>query len=382
VNDRADLPLDNTKLRNRLAELGLKQWWLAEQIGVDRRTVMRWVNGQVQQLHAGNAARLAAVLDCRVEDLLRDGARAEAHLASIDDQRAAGAAIAGARLLDRLGPVHEWDVAEQLIKAVVVPGLPRAVLGRLYHQLAVACWRQDKLDEAARHTTSALAIAQAENDHELHALALGSRANLHFWAGRVAEALADWRSALALARWLEPPERGKLHCNLGASLAETGEPAAGRAELHTALRCFDDGGTPMQRAIAHQHLAQIALDEGDHEAAERELRHGEALARQGAYRRGLAFGARQRALLHAARGERAAAIAALEESDAAFAALGIREALNARVAAAVWRQLGEHERARAAIAEGRTWAAGFPLEAAALSAEAARIEEAKATDSA
>lgn len=40
------LTLNPTWLRNRLAQQGLRQWWLAEQLGADRKTVLRWVNGR------------------------------------------------------------------------------------------------------------------------------------------------------------------------------------------------------------------------------------------------------------------------------------------------------------------------------------------------
>ena len=56
------LHLNATWLRNRVAELGLRQWWLAEQLGLDRRTVLRWINGQVRSIAAARAHALAQVL--------------------------------------------------------------------------------------------------------------------------------------------------------------------------------------------------------------------------------------------------------------------------------------------------------------------------------
>ena len=137
------LTLNTSWLRNRLAQLGLRQWWLAEQLGVDRKTVLRWVNGQVRSIQPAKAQALASVLNCSVDELLLHDAAAQ--LATAEDQRAAGLALAGSTLIDRLGPVGEWDVIEQLVKAAAVPDLPLHVLGRLYHQLCVACWRRLEL---------------------------------------------------------------------------------------------------------------------------------------------------------------------------------------------------------------------------------------------
>ena len=54
------ITLNSAWLRNRVAELGLKQWWLAEQVGVDKKTVIRWLHGHVRSIQSTNAAALAA----------------------------------------------------------------------------------------------------------------------------------------------------------------------------------------------------------------------------------------------------------------------------------------------------------------------------------
>lgn len=373
------LQLNASWLRNRVAELGLRQWWLAEQLGVDRRSVLRWINGQVRSIAPERARNLAEVLGCRVADLLlHDPGR---QLASPDDQRSAGLALATSRLLDRLGPVGEWDVVEQLVRASAVPDLPLHVLGRLYHQLCVACWRQDKLAEAAQHNRAALDLAERCDDRALRADALGSRANLEYWRGEVDTALGTWRKALALAPWLTPRQRGALHSNVGAALYETGALDAGQAQLQQALECFEIDGTPMNRSIARGHLARLALERGDLDEAARQSARARSLARQGDYRRGQALALLTDALIAAHRGQRETACESLHQGLQAFEAQGIRESLNARLAALVWRQLGEWEAARAAIAEALELSAGFPLEReAALREQVALAAAAAAVD--
>ncbi|WP_035518788.1 helix-turn-helix transcriptional regulator [Halobacillus karajensis] len=47
---------------------GYKKKWLADQLGVSDNVFSRWVNGRsIPSLE--NALRLAAILECRVEDL-------------------------------------------------------------------------------------------------------------------------------------------------------------------------------------------------------------------------------------------------------------------------------------------------------------------------
>jgi DNA-binding XRE family transcriptional regulator len=197
------LTLNSAWLRNRVAELGLKQWWLAEQVGVDKKTVIRWMHGHVRKVQPSNAAALASVLGCRVQDL--ELPRDAVDLATADDQRAAAALLATSTLLDKLGPVGEWDVIESLLKAVAVPDLPLNVLGTIYNRLSVACWRQDKLAEAEVYNRAAFDAAERCGDNALLAGAHATRANLLHWRGECALAKRHCRDGLALRRFVEAP---------------------------------------------------------------------------------------------------------------------------------------------------------------------------------
>lgn len=365
------LQLNATALRNRIAELGLRQWWLAEQLGVDRRTVLRWVNGQVRTIGPERAEALAQVLGRPVAELLLHEPAAQ--LASADDQRRAGQALAASPLLDRLGPVGEWDVAEQLFRAAAVPDLPVHVLGRLYHQLSVTCWRQGKLAEAEAHNAAALALARRCGDQALLAEALGTHANLAFWRGDLTAALAIWHEALALAPWLGPRELGALHSNLGASLAETGQPEAGRQHLLQALVCFEAEGTPMNHAITHGQLALLAWQEQDAAALVRHSAQARGHAQRGDYRRGLALADLLDAVAAAWSGQPDQARSLLQRGQAAFAQQGIAESLNARLAAEVGLALGDATAARAAANEALRLSAGFPVERLAAEALSRRV---------
>ena len=365
------LTINSAWLRDRLAALGLTQWWVAEQIGVDRRTVMRWTNGQVRSIRKANAVALADVLDCQVHHLLE--VRGAASLGSPDNQRAAARALAAANVLDKLGPAHQWGVAESVLKATAVSDLPPPVLGRLYYQLGVACWRQDKLAEAQLHNDAALAIALDTQDRDLEVRALGSRANLRWWRGEVAAALADWRYALANAGAMKDRDRASLHSNLGAALYESGHTEEGRVEIETALDLLQRDGTPMQKSIAHAHLALLALDCDDLRDVERNVRRSDALARRADYRRGLALAYMLTAEIRAAANDEAGTSQAIERGLGAFEALGIAEAMTHRLAGRAWRRLGRLETAASALRAGLPLATEFPLERADLHAELARV---------
>lgn len=365
------MTLNATALRNRLAERGLRQWWLAEQLGVDRRTVLRWVNGQVRSIAPDRAAQLAAVLGCPVSELLVHDESSQ--LASPEDQHAAGLALANSQLMDRLGPVGEWNVIEQLVRASAVPDLPVHVLGRLYHQLCVACWRQSKLAEAAAHNALALRLATRCDDRNLLADALGSRANLQFWRGEVDAALATWHEALALSPWLGSQQLGALHNNLGASLAETGQAEAGRQHLLQALACFDIDGTPMNHSITHGLLALLAWRLRDALAMSRHNALARLHAQRGDYRRGLVLADLMDGVVAAWAGDEAQARAQVSGALAAFAEQGIAESLNQRLAADTWLALGDVASARRAAEEALRLSASFPVERQAAEALSRRV---------
>jgi tetratricopeptide (TPR) repeat protein len=363
------ITLNSAWLRNRIAELGLKQWWLAEQIGVDKKTVIRWMHGHVRSIQVSNAQALASVLGCRRVDL--ELPRGAIDLATADDQRAAAALLATSALLDRLGPVGEWDVIESLLKAVAVPDLPLHVLGTLYNRLCIACWRQIKMEQAEAYNRAAFDAARRCGDQAMLAGAHASHANLLHWRGDCAQAIEAYRAGLALRRFIEPAAVGGLYSNLGASLYETGELDAGGQALHEALAQFRLEGTSMQLSIVHGHLAILALQRGDVPAARARTEASEAFARHGDYRRGVAMSGLLRAELAARCGAAAAALAALAGALDAFAALGIEEGLNHEFEGRVLRLLQRHGESLRVLQNGIRISAAFPLQRGRLHAELA-----------
>jgi hypothetical protein len=76
-------------------------------------------------------------------------------------------------------------------------------------------------------------------------------------------------------------DRASLHSNLGAALYEN-RPCGRRTgrDRKGARSLLQGDGTPMQKSIAHAHLALLALDCDDMQRAERHARRSDALARR------------------------------------------------------------------------------------------------------
>ena len=63
------IALNSSYVRDQLRIQGIRQWWLAERLGVTPRTVCRWVNGVKIFIPAQTFYRLAAELSSQPHDL-------------------------------------------------------------------------------------------------------------------------------------------------------------------------------------------------------------------------------------------------------------------------------------------------------------------------
>ncbi|MCB0422167.1 MAG: helix-turn-helix transcriptional regulator, partial [Bdellovibrionales bacterium] len=116
-----DLFLNIHFLRNRLTELDLKQSWVAKKVGVDPKTLRRWLHGKVKKIQRANAIALAEVLETSIGELTLSSE--EDFYATNQDQKTAAELLSSSQLLEKLGPIHEWNVVEALLKATLIPNL-------------------------------------------------------------------------------------------------------------------------------------------------------------------------------------------------------------------------------------------------------------------
>jgi tetratricopeptide (TPR) repeat protein/DNA-binding Xre family transcriptional regulator len=371
MNQAGGLFLNSTYLKNRVHELGLKQWWLAEQVGVDRKTVIRWLQGKVRMIQLANATALAKILDCRVEDFCHQS-EAE-RLATPEDQRTAAELLASSSVMEKLGPMGEWNVIESLLKATILQDLPLSVLGDLYNQLTVANWRQNKIDQAALYNEKAMEIAGQSRDQKIRAGALLSRANILWWRGQVSTAVNTFQECLSLKSFISEKTIGAIYSNLGAVLFEAGDLENGLAYQERAIENFLIHGQPMNLSIAFCNEAMIFLQMERWAAAKGVCEKSAAFAKQDDYRRGTFMCGLIRAELFAREGQTEDALEVLTTALAGFEKMGIKEGLNFEFAARAQRLLGNYTDAESYALLGIETAGSFPLEQAALFVELAQI---------
>jgi tetratricopeptide (TPR) repeat protein len=370
MSQKKEYLLNSIFLKNRVIELGLKQWWLAEQVGVDRKTVIRWLQGQVKSVQSENIEALCRVLNCKTSDLCLENAADQ--LASIDDQKQAAQLLAQSSLIEKLGPIGEWNVIESLLKATIVPGLPLNVLGDLYNQLTVASWRQSKIDQADLYNRKALDIALKTQDRTILAHAKLSQANIFSWRGKTKKAIETYKEIIELKDFIDEKALGATYSNLGGVLYESGDFQQGKECQKKALDLFLVKGNPTNHSISHTHLAIIYLKMGEPEKAQTECEKVIQFAKADNYRRGLFFGELIQAEILAHRGIKERALELMKKSLSDFSSAKIEEGLNYEIAGRICRLLKLFSESRQYLEKGIQISNKFPVYQAALYFELAK----------
>ncbi|MEZ0228787.1 MAG: tetratricopeptide repeat protein [Planctomycetota bacterium] len=366
------LRLDTHALGERLRTQGAKQAWLAERVGVDRKTVTRWATGRVKRLDREHAVLLAEALGCAVEDLtVKDEADV---LATKEEQRVAAKLIQERDLLARLAPTDDWKLAESLIRATLQPNLPLAALGRLYNLLAIAAWRQGKYDEALRHAERAREIGERAKDAKIVCGAVYNTAVVESLRGDHLAALASYERCLERPEDFETErDRGKVLSNISMCYRDVGRLDEALARQREAIEVFEALGLDLNLAIAFVSLGYVLTDLARFEEAEEAQRRAEDHARRAGYARGVDCAPIYRADPLSLRGKRAEARKLVRQALPRLARHEVYDLGCHEIAARVLRRASDLAGAAAQLAEGLRRSEEFPSVHAALSLEEARL---------
>lgn len=246
---------------NRFRELELKQWWLAEEIGVDRKTVGRWLTGQTKRIRKDNLTKLAEILECIEEDLvLKDEA---SQFASSNEQKAAAKLIEQENLLEILTPTGKWPLLEGLIKASMEPNLPFSLLGQLYNFLCIAAWRQSNLDKAELYLKKAIEIANKTDHKSVIARTKLNEATLASFRGKIEESLAGYQYCIDNKKYLEDPGvYASALSNIGCVYQEYGDLDKSIEYQKKAIEAFQELDKPLNLSIAWIGLCDAYIEKG------------------------------------------------------------------------------------------------------------------------
>lgn len=349
-------------LGRRVEVLGLKQWWIARELGVTRKTVSRWLTGKVKRAARENLVALAELLDCELETITeRDEADV---LATREEQSVAARLIQERGLTELLAPTDEWALAESLIKASMQPDLPLRSLGQLYCSLSLVTWRQGRYDEARGYADRAMELAHRCEDAAIAGRARLQLAVIAHYTGRVPEARDLYEQCIARPELLESrAAHASGLSNLGTIHRALGDFEESVRAQREAIRIFGEAEKPLNLAIAFVSLAIVRVEAGAFDEALAALDQADEYARSSNYRRGLQTHPIYRAdalTLRDGPGDREQARALVVEHLPAVTEHAIFDLTSYEITARVQRRVGDFAAARAALDAGLARSAELP----------------------
>jgi tetratricopeptide (TPR) repeat protein len=266
-------------LEDRIARLGLKHWWVAEQSGVDERTLRRWIHGQVKRAQQENLRALARCLGCPEGELVVQ--REEDYFATAREQVRAAELIEEQDLIRTLAPSGNWSMFEGIVKAVMSPRVPLPTLARLYNLLSVSTRSRNDPEAALKYGRRALEIAERAGSRLLLAQSQESvAAILSSWKGQRAEARKLLGEAQRAYRALRIPlEEARSTQHLAYDYNFAGDRASAVRLLRKAIRLADRSGDRVQPAIARSGLAMVLWMHGQYAGSRKEAEAALRMAR-------------------------------------------------------------------------------------------------------
>jgi tetratricopeptide (TPR) repeat protein len=354
-NKGGTVALDTSFVETRMAELGLKQYWLAEQLGVSPRTVLRWVNGQVRSIRREHVSALAQHLQCREDELSPPSTDI------VDDAAGAAArAIAEDDLLVLLAPSSSYAMAETLIKASLDAAGTRHTLGKLLVMLSIAVGRQFRRDEAIEHAQRAACIGREIGNRVIAARAGYAEAWARLYAGEIAEAHRLFQSAVDELVYLgEPADAAMAWFGLGSCQGFEGAHELGLRSLDEAIAALEPLDRPVDLSMPLYVRGVMLLDVEQLDEAAASLERSRDLAARVGWKSGIGRATATLAEIAARRGAVADAVELYEHALAILANEGFIHPMVFLAGARTFRIAGDLPRARAEIERGLASAQRF-----------------------
>lgn len=365
-----------TFLENRLGELDLKNWWVAEYIGVDRKTLSRWLTGKVKTIKNENLLSLADCLKCDPEALILKDENSV--VASKEEQAIAADLIVQENLLATLTPLGQWPLLESIVKATMQPNLPLPVMGKLYNLLSICSWRQNRTAKAEGFANKALEIGNEIGHRGVVAQAKSNLAILESYKGNLKNSIPLYEAVIAERKFInEDRTIAAALSNLAQDYQTYGDYEKSRKTQMSAIELYMSLNLPLNLSIAYCALGLLETELGNYTEAQNAMKKSSDLAILSNYRRGISAVKVYLADCAAMTGDFLTAESLLAEGFAGFADLKMNEALNYEIKGRLLRLNYKFAEAEFALQEGLKYAEKFPHEIAALNVEFSRLWKAR-----
>lgn len=233
--------LNNRRLRDRVSELGLKQWVLARQAGVTRRTVIRWISGEVSRITTDNLQNLARAVDLSPGELSSELSMEQS--ASASEQQQAADALLSHDTGEMFLRSQNYQAYERMLSAVRHPNMSMEQLASVYLHMAASAAMQHEFARAREHSHQCIACAERCQNREVEFSARVNLAVIHSETGHVARMHDELEVLLAMmeSQEVRKPYRSvciniSRACRLMAELARATSFAIDAVKLYGRTR--------------------------------------------------------------------------------------------------------------------------------------------------
>ena len=155
--------LNAQSLRNRIDLLKLKREYIALEIGVDRNTLRRWLNGSIRRVKTENVRSLAKILKCDESTLVVEEPFEKARR-QLEIENPATLPLD--KIYQTFANDGQYELLESLLLQLSQLNLPPEVLGQLYNLTSFASIKQSKPQRARDLANLAIEAGHKAGDIE------------------------------------------------------------------------------------------------------------------------------------------------------------------------------------------------------------------------
>jgi len=179
-------------------------------------------------------------------------------------------------LLRRRAADDAVSILEEAIRSAERAGW-KGLLVDLYDRMGLVHYQRRRLREASNWFDKALREYDASQlaDPVLRAQVLGHRANIYYFSGSPGDAIAAYEAAIAEAEQvLDMKGLAGMYEGLAVSLQRAGDLGRALSYAQKSLRIYETLNNVRMSAQLHNNMADMLLQEGRHEDAERLFTEG------------------------------------------------------------------------------------------------------------
>ena len=107
MDKRKTAPLNSRYLNDRIEQLDLRKWWIAEQLNIAPKTLRRWASGEIKNVSRDHLKSLSQLLQCSESELILTDPSA-GYADSAEKHHAAQDVLRDDHLLSDLGKFGGW----------------------------------------------------------------------------------------------------------------------------------------------------------------------------------------------------------------------------------------------------------------------------------